>query len=211
MMALIDRLRASDIKFLKSKLDEKAVDDVDRDGVLNKHLVLSDMDADKAFSKAFPVGLKSPDDVNPGMIYNCLREKEPPSKSKKEADILAGQGTKIAMELGKMSMDLLKDMEQKASKMQNEDKKTARLRSSVIAMARDFPRALMSLTSSIGTWKTQSELKKLKRARFILNRVNSDWTAVSIKVQETPLTPVDGWFARIKDVQSLAEEIRKCL
>lgn len=166
-------------------------------------------DAERAFAAILPVGSKTPDGVNPGVIYHLLRRDEAPDNRKKEADWLFAQADGLATDLSRWSMDLLRDLEAKVPRMNDAELRIRRKRQETLRMAGDLPRALMGMKSILNTLQKQYSIDGLRSARFYLMRLERDWSAFRRRMQDTRPDPVDAWCARVREMQGLAEQVRR--
>ncbi|MEB8474711.1 MULTISPECIES: hypothetical protein [Acidithiobacillus] len=166
-------------------------------------------DAERAFAAILPVGSKTPDGVNPGVIYHLLRRDEAPDKRKKEADWLFAQADSLATDLSRWSMDLLRDLEARVPRMNDAELRGRRKRQEALRMAMDLPRALFGMKSILNTMQKQYSIDGLRSARFHLMRLDRDWTAFRRRMQDTRPDPLDAWCARVREMQNLAEQVRR--
>ena len=207
-MKASDRLKTADFAFLKKLAP--------CNGPTGKpvHQTVMELfqgDAERAFAQALPVGSPTPEGVNPGRIYQAFREIENPANRKKEADLLYGQAEKITGDLGKWSTDLLRDLQARIPRMGDTETRFRRQRESAIQMAMDYPRALLSMKATLGTLHHQYSIDGLRAARFFLMRSEKDWTAFVRRMRDTRPDPVDAWCSRMKEMQTMAETVRRGL
>ena len=166
-------------------------------------------DAELAFVSILPVGSKTPDGVNPGVIYHLLRRDEAPDKRKKEADWIYAQADNLVTDLSRWSMDLLRELEAKVPRMNDAELRSRHKRQEALRMAMDLPRALFGMKSILNTLQKQYSIDGLRSARFYLMRLERDWSAFRRRMQDTRPDPVDAWCARVREMQSLAEQVRR--
>lgn len=206
--AMADNCRsanADEYNFLLGATGTAAIDDAPHKTLLRNF----SGDAERAFAAILPVGSKTPDGVNPGVIYHLLRRDEAPDKRKKEADWLFAQAGSLATDLNRWSMDLLRDLESRVPRMNDAELRARRKRQEALRMAMDLPRALMGMKSILNTLQKQYSIDGLRSARFHLLRLERDWTAFRRRMQDTRPDPLDNWCARVREMQNLAEQVRR--
>jgi len=168
-------------------------------------------DAERTFAFLLPVGKPTPDGVNPGALYCTFRAMENPKYRDKEIIILFSQADQIARSLSKSSSELLRNLESLSSQWDRSDPIRLKKRKIAIQMAKEYPRALLQLLASVQTQKVQADLDGLRRARFFLQRAEQDWPSFERRMRDTPPLPVEEWCARVREMQSLSEMIRRAL
>jgi hypothetical protein len=218
-VSIIDRLRSADLSLLARKLQEKGQpepvfpDDVplnSRADVLVTHTMEHhNRDAERAFARTLPVGQPTPAGVNPGALYKAFRAKENPANCSKEANLLFGQANKIAESLARSSSDLLRETGSRATRCRDNDPRIQRQRQSALQMAWDYPRAIVSLSAKLQAARVQHDTDHLRKARFFLLRADLAWPSFVRRMHDTPEHPVDAWCARLKELQGMAETIRR--
>ena len=55
----------------------------------------------------------------------------------------------------------------------------------------------------------QHDIEYLRKARFFLLRADLAWPSFVRRMHDTPEHPVDAWCARLKELQGMAETIRR--
>ena len=213
------RLQSADLSLLAKKLQEKEQPDLPMflDGASENNaetLVAQTMqqhkeDAERAFAHTLPVGLPTPAGVNPGILYKAFREKENPAHQIKEVNLLFGQANKIVESLARSSSDLLRETESRATRCKDNDPRVKRQRQGALQMAWDYPRALVSLSANLQAARVQHDIEYLRKARFFLLRADLAWPSFERRMHDTPEHPVDAWCARLKELQGMAETIRR--
>ena len=175
------------------------------------------LDAEQAFAHTLPVGQPTPVGVNPGILYKAFRERETPANRKKEVNLLFGQENKIAESLARSSSDLLREAGSRAARCLDDDPRgtlSARLkrqRQAALQMAWDYPRALVSLSANLQAARVHHDIEYLRKARFFLLRADLAWPSFVRRMHDTPEHPLDAWCARLKELQAMAEIIRRGL
>jgi hypothetical protein len=167
------------------------------------------LDAESAFAHTLPVGQPTPAGVNPGILYKAFRQKENPAHLGKEVNLLFGQANKVAESLARSSSDLLRETESRATRCRDNDPRIKRQRQSALQMTWDYPRALVSLSANLQAVRVQADIEYLRKARFFLLRADLAWPSFVRRMHDTPEQPVDAWCARLKDLQGMAETIRR--
>ena len=168
-------------------------------------------DAERAFAYTLPVGQPTPAGVNPGILYKAFRQKEKPAHLGKEVNLLFGQANKIVESLARSSSDLLRETESRANRCKDNDPRIKRQRQSALQMAWDYPRALVSLSANLQAARVQHDTEYLRKARFFLLRADLAWPSFMRRMHDTPEHPVDAWSSRLKELQAMAETIRRGL
>lgn len=218
--SIFARLQSADLSLLAKKLQEKEQPEQpafpeDRapaacaETLVAQTLNLHNRDAEQAFAHTLPVGLPTPEGVNPGILYKALREKENPTHRGKEVNLLFGQANKIAESLARSSSDLLRETESRANRCKDGDPRIQRQRQGALQMAWDYPRALVSLSANLQAARVQHDIEVLRKARFFLLRADLAWPSFVRRMHDTPEHPVDAWCARLKELQGMAETIRR--
>ena len=216
--SIFSRLQSADLSLLAKKLQEKEQPDLpifpdsapaDAETLVTHTMDIHHLDAELAFAHTLPVGLPTPAGVNPGILYKALREKENPSHRSKEVNLLFGQANKITESLARSSSDLLRETESRANRCKDVDPRTKRQRQGALQMAWDYPRALVSLSASLQAARVQHDIEYLRKARFFLLRADLAWPSFVRRMHDTPEHPVDAWCARLKELQGMAETIRR--
>ena len=224
--SIFARLQSADLSLLAKKLQEKECPEQPispEDAPLNASLAdcesaeilvtqtmdIHHQDAERAFAHTLPVGLPTPAGVNPGILYKALRQKENPSHRGKEVNLLFGQANKIAESLARSSSDLLRETESRAARCRDNDPRIKRQRQGALQMAWDYPRALVSLSANLQATRVQHDIEYLRKARFFLLRADLAWPSFVRRMHDTPEHPVDAWCARLKELQGMAETIRR--
>ena len=218
--SIFAKLQSADLSLLAKRLNEKEQPEqpsflcdapVEKSAeVLIMHtLERHDRDAERAFAHTLPVGLPTPAGVNPGFLYKALREKESPAHRSKEIGLLFGQANKVAEALARSSSDLLRETESRATRCRDNDSRVKRQRQGALQMAWDYPRALVSLSANLQAARVQHDIEYLRKARFFLLRADLAWPSFVRRMHDTPEHPVDAWCARLKELQAMAETIRR--
>ncbi len=224
--SIFERLQSADLSLLARKLQEKEQPEQQifpEDTPQNNSLAACDsaellvthtlshhnLDAERAFAHTLPVGQPTPAGVNPGILYKALREKENPTNRKKEVNLLFGQANKVAESLARSSSDLLRETESRANRCKDGDPRAKRQRQGALQMAWDYPRALVSLSANLQAARVQHDIEVLRKARFFLLRADLEWPSFVRRMRDTPEHPVDAWCARLKELQAMAEIIRR--
>lgn len=218
--SIFARLRSADLSLLTRKLHEKEQPEqpvFPDDGPLGKNaeilvahtLERHHRDAERAFAHTLPVGQPTPEGVNPGVLYKAFREKENPAHRGKEVGLLFVQANKIVESLARASSDLLRKTESRATRCRDNDPRIKRQRQGALQMAWDYPRALVSLSAHLQSARVQYDLEYLRKARFFLSRADLAWPSFVRRMHDTPEHPVDAWCARLKELQAMAETIRR--
>jgi hypothetical protein len=232
--SIFTRLQSADLSLLAKKLREKErsepsafpgaplpalqaatganpVHDVPNNAeTLVKHtLERHHLDAERAFAHTLPVGQPTPAGVNPGVLYKAFRAKENPAHRSKEVNLLFGQANKIAESLARSSSDLLRETESRATRCRDSDPRIKRQRQSVLQMAWNYPMAIVSLSANLQGARAQTDSGYLRKARFFLLRADLAWPSFVRRMHDTPEHPVNAWCARLKELQRMAETIRR--
>ncbi|MBU2732455.1 hypothetical protein [Acidithiobacillus ferridurans] len=105
-------------------------------------------------------------------------------------------------------MDLLHEMEAKVSRMNDAELRARRKRQEALRIAGDLPRALVDMKSILGTLQKQYSIDGLRSVCSYLMRLERDWSVFRRRMQDTRPDPVDVWCARVREMQSLAEQVR---
>lgn len=168
-------------------------------------------DAERAFAQALPVGSTTPDGVNPGRIYQVFREVENSEHRKKEAGLYYGRAAKVADDLARWSLELLRNLQNGIPRMGDTESRFRRQRENAVQMAMDYPRALSAMKSTLCVLHRQYAIDGLRSAMFSLGKSEKDWTAFSRRMRDTQKHPVGSWCARVKELQYMAETIRRGL
>ncbi len=217
---IFGRLQSADLSLLAKKLQDKEqpesyVFPEDSDSLacaetlVTQTLSRHNRDAEQAFAHTLPVGVPTPVGVNPGILYKALREKENPAHRSKEVGLLFGQANKVAESLARSSSDLLRETESRAARCRDNDPRIQRQRQVALQMAWDYPRALVSLSANLQGASVQHDIEYLRKARFFLLRADLAWPSFVRRLHDTPEHPVDAWCARLKELQGMAETIRR--
>ena len=216
--SIFARLQSADLSLLAKKLLEKDQPGLpilpdgapaDAETLVAHTMERHHRDAERAFAHTLPVGLPTPAGVNPGILYKAFREKENPAHRSKEVNLLFGQTNKIAESLARSSSDLLRETGSRANRCKDGDPRTKRQRQGALQMAWDYPRALVSLSANLQAARVQADSEYLRKARFFLLRSDLAWPSFVRRMHDTPEHPVDAWCARLKELQGLAETIRR--
>ncbi|OCX67971.1 hypothetical protein A6M27_10060 [Acidithiobacillus thiooxidans] len=168
-------------------------------------------DAERAFLSVYPVGADGDAQLNPGALYLQLRQNENPAHRKKEADLLAAQADQLLANLEKWSLETLRVLQQQVPRMGDRETRFRRQRDLALQMAWDYPRALHALKGTVATLHQQKSLDGLKAVKFFLIRAEKEWITYSRRLRETPPHPLNLWCARVREMQALAEAIRRGL
>ena len=220
MSSIFARLQSADLSLLAKRLQEKEqpepalfLEDIPLDDsaetLVTHTLERHHLDAERAFAHTLPVGLPTPDGVNPGILYKAFRERENPANRKKEVNLLFGQANKISESLVRSSGDLLREAGSRAARCRDNDPRIKRQRQAALQMAWDYPRALVSLSANLQAARVQHDIEYLRKARFFLLRADLAWPSFVRRMHDTPEHPVDAWCARLKELQAMAETIRR--
>ncbi len=214
----INRLKSADLSLLAKKLQEKECPDLPifiedaghlADVLVNRTMEQHGLDAERAFAYTLPVGTATPTGVNPGNLYKAFREKENPAHAARETGLMFGQANKIAESLARSSSDLLRETESRATRCRDMDPRIKRQRQNTLQMAWDYPRAIVSLSANLQAARVQHDIEYLRKARFFLLRADLAWPSFVRRMHDTPEQPVDAWCARLREMQAMAETIRR--
>lgn len=168
-------------------------------------------DAERAFLSVYPVGAVEDASINPGALYLQLRQNENPEHRKKEADLLTAQADQLLVNLEKWSLEALRILQQQVPRMGDQETRFRRQRDLALQMAWDYPRALHALKGTLVTLHQQKSLDGLKAIKFFLIRAEKEWATYSRRLRETPPHPLNLWCARVREMQTLAEAVRRGL
>lgn len=135
----------------------------------------------------------------------------PKSKKERECDLLFNRSVKTTSELNKNVMNVLREFELLIPRMGDTENKQKLARANSLKMAMDFPRALISLNSAVGTMHKSGNVDGLNKVQFLLLRAEKDYATLLFKIRKTPYHPLNSWCAVIKEMQNLADDIRKGL
>ncbi|MHB1643932.1 MAG: hypothetical protein ACYCS8_15015 [Acidithiobacillus sp.] len=218
--SIFARLQSADLSLLAKKLQEKEQPEQPAfpedsapvacaETLVAQTLNLHNRDAEQAFAHTLPVGLPTPEGVNPGILYKALREKENPAHRGKEVNLLFGQANKVAESLARSSSDLLRETESRANRCKDNDPRIQRQRQGALQMSWDYPRALVALSANLQAARVQHDIEVLRKARFFLLRADLAWPSFVRRMHDTPEHPVDAWCARLKELQWMAETVRR--
>ena len=114
-----------------------------------------------------------------------------------------------AESMARSSSDLLRETESRATRCRDGDPRIKRQRQGALQMAWDYPRALVSLSANLQAARVQHDIEVLRKARFFLLRADLEWPSFVRRMRDTPEHPVDAWCARLKELQAMAEIIRR--
>ncbi len=168
-------------------------------------------DAERAFLSVFPVNANPEVALDPGRLYLELRQGENPEHRKKEADLLKAQADQILGNLEKWSLELLRNLQLRVPRMADSELRFRGQRMAALQGAWDYPRALQALKSTLSVLRQQKSLEGLRSIRFLLIRAEKEWVAYSKRLRDTQPHPLNIWCARIREMQTLAETIRRGL
>lgn len=218
--SIFARLQSADLSLLAKKLQEMEQTEpilymdempsrVNAEILVTHTLERHHRDAERAFAHTLPVGQPTPDGVNPGILYKAFRQKENPAHGDKEVILLFGQANKIAESLVRASSDLLRETESRSIRCKDNDPRIKRQRQGALRMAWDYPRALVSLSVNLQTARVQHDIDVLRKSRFFLLRADLAWPSFVRRMHDTPEHPVGAWCARLKELQGMADTIRR--
>lgn len=132
-------------------------------------------------------------------------------KKEKDMKILVEIVSKQISDLNKRSVDLIRMLELSIPRMSDKDSLIKKKRMSTIAMAMDYPRALLALNSVVKTLKNQNSINGLISLRAMMNKAEKDWVVTEERIKNVYPHPFGEWCAKVKEIQSLAEGVRKGL
>ncbi len=132
-------------------------------------------------------------------------------KKEKDIKILVEIVSKQISDLNKRSVDLIRMLELSIPRMSDKDSLIKKKRMSTIAMAMDYPRALLALNSVVKTLKNQNSINGLISLRAMMNKAEKDWVITEERIKSVYPHPFSEWCAKVKEIQSLAEGVRKGL
>lgn len=125
--------------------------------------------------------------------------------------LLAAVAEKLRADLEKLSLDLIKEWQQRVVRLPDREGGERKRREAALRLAMDFPRALTAAQERIEARKRAGEATRLRRILSALQMIEKDFVAFRNSIASVSPYPVNDWSARWQTLGDFAKELQRAI